>query len=362
MKKVGLIFGGRTAEHRVSVASARTIARGLREAGHTVVPLPVGTDGGWLEVERGWDALEGRVDQLPSSGRPIRATLAQLLEVELDVVFPTVHGTWGEDGTLQGFCEILDIPYVGAGVTTSAIAMDKVLCKELLASRGIPVVDAEVITADDVESEDGMEEALARVAKKLPRPVFVKPAVGGSSVGVYRVGAGGDLVDALRQALRFDDKILVERGIVGRELECAVLGLDTIEASTLGEIVSGREFYDYADKYIDDGAQLLAPAEVDESLAKELRALAVDAFRALGGAGMARVDFLVEGREYWVNEINTLPGFTDISMYPRLWNVSGVPLPALVDRLVEVGLERHRRREKLDAGIKSWIASLETGR
>lgn len=359
MKKVGLIFGGRTAEHRVSVASARTIARGLEEAGHEVVPLPIGPDGGWLSARQGRYALEGRIDQLPVSGQPIRSTLNRLLEVEVDVVFPTIHGTWGEDGTLQGFCEILDLPYVGAGVATSAIAMDKVLCKELLARRGIPVVDAEVVTSAELGTNEGTASALDRAAR-LPRPLFVKPAVGGSSVGVYRVGDGDDLEAALRDALRFDDTVLVERGVVGRELECSVLGLTTIEASVLGEIVSGRDFYDYADKYIDDGAQLIAPANVEATLANTLRDVAVSAFRAIGGTGMARVDFLVEEGAYWVNEINTLPGFTDISMYPRLWGVSGVPLADLVDRLVVIALERHKRREKLDAGIKSWIASLES--
>jgi D-alanine-D-alanine ligase len=356
MTTVGLVFGGRSVEHRVSVASARNVARGLADAGHAVAPLGIGPDGGWVATATARAALDGAIDALPPGGRPVHATLAPLLESGADVLFPIVHGTWGEDGTLQGFCEMLDLPYVGAGVTASAIAMDKVFCKQVLASAGIPVVDAEVVTRAEVEAD--VAAALARCARLAP-PIFVKPSVGGSSVGVTKVERREALGAAIADALRFDDRALVERGVVGRELECAVLGLETIEASAVGEIVPGKEFYDYADKYLDDGAKLLAPAPLDDDLAARVRRTAAAAFAAIGGWGMARVDFLLSrDGELFVNELNTLPGFTDISMYPRLWALSGLPLPALVGRLVAIAFERHADRARLDQGIKGWIAEV----
>ncbi len=271
------------------------------------------------------------------------------------MLFPIIHGTWGEDGTLQGLCEMLDVPYVGAGVAASAVAMDKALCKQVLASRGLPVVEGEVVSRRDLDDES---EVLKRV-EHLGATVFVKPVVGGSSVGVTRVGDTSELPDALREGFRFDDRLLVERAIVGRELEVAVLGNRTLEASVIGEIVPGVEFYDYADKYVTDDARLIAPAQVSDRLTESIRSLATTAFDAVGGWGMARVDFLVEGgRVPFINEINTLPGFTDISMYPKLWGLTGLALPALVDRLIDIAQSRHQARSELDAGIKSWIANL----
>jgi D-alanine-D-alanine ligase len=354
--RIGLIFGGRSVEHEVSVASARTVARGLRAAGHGVIPLGIGPDGCWIDRVTARRALDGELSCLPAGGVPIRSTLSPLLELDVEAIFPIVHGTWGEDGTLQGLCEMLDIPYAGAGVAASAVAMDKVLCKHVLRSNGIPVVDAEVVTREDLEHDE--VATLARLARLTP-PVFVKPAVGGSSVGVSRVEHTGGFVAAIREAFHFDDRLLVEQGIVGRELECAVLGHRRLEASVIGEIVPGRDFYDYADKYLDDTARLLAPATVSETLDRRIRELSIAAFAAIGGHGMARVDFLLRGDdELYVNEINTHPGFTDISMYPRLWGLSGVPLPDLVDRLVAIALERHADRHRLDSGIKAWLSSL----
>jgi D-alanine-D-alanine ligase len=357
MTTVGLIFGGRSVEHKVSVRSARTIARALRDAGHAVTALGIGPDGGWVPAATARAAIDGELDALPPGGRPVLRTLAPLLESGADVLFPIVHGTWGEDGTLQGLCEMLDLPYVGAGVTASALAMDKVFCKQVLAAAGIPVVDAEVVTRAAYEADAA---AALRPCERLSPPLFVKPSVGGSSVGVTKVAARDALAAAVAEALRFDDRCLVERGVVGRELECAVLGLQTIEASAVGEIVPDKEFYDYADKYLEDGAQLLAPAPLDPAMTERIRATAAAAFAAIGGWGMARVDFLLgAGGELFVNEINTLPGFTDISMYPRLWGLSGLPLPALVGRLVAIAVERHADQARLDQGIKGWIAALE---
>jgi D-alanine-D-alanine ligase len=356
MAHVGVIFGGRSVEHQVSVVSARTVARGLAEAGHMVTPLGLAQDGCWVHPEVARELLHGNGNALPAVGAPVAPTLRHLLAAGVEVLFPIVHGTWGEDGTLQGLCEMLDLPYVGAGVTASALAMDKLLSKRLLAAAGVPVVDFEATTGAEFERDP--QGFLARAAR-LPLPLFVKPSVGGSSVGVRKVKRREELCGAVSFALRFDDAVLVERGVHGRELECAVLGYRTLEASAVGEIVPGREFYDYADKYLEDGAQLLAPADLPAPVAERLRALAVAAFAALGGSGMARVDFLLGGDDsLYVNELNTLPGFTAISMYPRLWALSGLPLPRLVDRLVQIAFDRHRDRHRLDAGIKEFLGTL----
>ncbi len=355
MARVGLIFGGRSVEHRVSVASARTVAAALADAGHAVVPLGIAEDGGWVEREAARAVLAGEREALAALGRPVAPTLAAWLADPPEVLFPLVHGTWGEDGTLQGLCEMLDLPYVGAGVTASALAMDKVAAKGSLEAAGVPVVEWWAARRRDLES------GAARAADALPGcagPFFVKPSVGGSSVGVRKVADRAGLDAAVRFALRFDDAVLVERAVAGREIECAVLGHGELAASEVGEIVPGREFYDYEDKYLGDTARLIAPAELAAGLRERLRELAVRAFTAVGGSGMARVDFLLEGDRPFVNEINTLPGFTRISMYPRLWGLSGVPLPELVDRLVALGVERHRERRRLDAGIKEFLAGL----
>jgi D-alanine-D-alanine ligase len=343
-------------EHQVSVASARTVARGLTEAGHQVHPLGIGPDGCWIEAATAQRALDGAIDRLPEGGITAARSLAPLLEAEVDLLFPIIHGTWGEDGTLQGFCEILDLPYAGPGVATSAIAMDKVCCKQILAQKGIPVVECEVVTDQELlVNQAAVSERLAG----LEPPLFVKPAVGGSSVGISKVMSRRDLLGAIEHALRFDDRVLVERGVAGRELECAVLGYRTIEASAVGEIVPGGDFYDYSDKYLDDRAGLIAPANIAPEVEVRIRELSAVAFAAIGGHGMARVDFLLEGESrLYLNEINTHPGFTDISMYPRLWGISGLPLPELVDRLVEIAIERHADRRRLDQGIKTWLAEL----
>ena len=373
MARVGVVFGGRSVEHEVSVRSARTVARGLIEAGHEVVPLGIGPDGRWIDVDISSAALSGERSRLPSAGEgeggTVLDSLAHLTRAAPEVIFPIVHGTWGEDGTLQGFCEILDLPYVGAGVGASALAMDKLLAKRQLDAEGLPVLPWRGIRRDAFEADP---EAFAAECEELGYPLFVKPGVGGSSVGVRKVPDPSCFESSVRFALRFDDAVLVERGVVGgRELECAVLGYRELEASEVGEIVPGNEFYDYEDKYVTDDARLLAPAELAPETSERLRELACRAFAALGGTGMARVDFLHEigvqetgeqevgdGGGLWINEINTLPGFTEISMYPRLWAVSGVPLRELVDRLVGIALERHRDRKRLDDGIKEWLAEL----
>ncbi len=332
------------------------MAAALERAGHEVVPFGVAEDGCWLAPDEAAPALGGRLDRLPAVGRPVAATLAHLVASDVDVLFPIVHGTWGEDGSLQGLCEMLDLPYVGAGVAASAVAMDKVLCKRVLGSAGLPVVEyAEVEAAE-------FEAAPERVRDLLPEhspPLFVKPSRGGSSVGISRVTGRDQLPEAVRFALTFDRQALVERGVAGRELECSVLGHAAPEASAIGEIVPGNAFYDYQDKYLQDEAHLSYPADLPEAVAAELRRLAVAGFRAIGASGMARVDFLLEdGETPWINEINTLPGFTQISMYPKLWEVLGLGMPQLMDRLLAAAFERHAERRALDAGIRRWLDDL----
>lgn len=357
--KVGLVFGGRSVEHLVSVRSARAVRTGLREAGYSVVPLGIAENGVFVSPEQAERALRGECDALPPQTGAILTSAKVLLEAEVDAVFPVVHGTWGEDGTLQGLCEMLDLPYVGANVAASALAMDKALAKAVLSASGIPVVEHHLITARRFA-----EDAAACLApvSAFPFPVFVKPSVGGSSVGVRKVDGPEQLQAAVEFALSFHPVVLVERGIQGRELECAVLGFETLEASVIGEIVPGKDFYDYEDKYLSDAAELLAPAPLAPEVAESLRCRAVDAFGAIGGDGMARVDFfLTPGGEIFVNEINTLPGFTEISMYPRLWGLSGVPLPELVVRLCDVALRRHQARSGYDRAIRDFVAGATAG-
>ncbi|MEM8932611.1 MAG: D-alanine--D-alanine ligase family protein [Acidobacteriota bacterium] len=359
---VGVVFGGRSAEHKVSIVSARTVATALRTVGYGVLPLGIAQDGCWVDPVAGARALDGETDVLAPVGRAIQRTLRHLVDAEIDVVFPIVHGTWGEDGTLQGLCEMLDLPYVGTGVASSAVCMDKVMAKQVFAAAGLDVVDGETVTrrgwADD-------REGVLDRCRRLGAPLFVKPSVGGSSVGVRRVADLDDpaegLAAAIDHALYFDDRLVVERGVDGRELECAVLGHGRLEASGVGEIVPGQDFYDYADKYLEDGAELIHAADLAPEVETEVRRRSVVAMEAVGGSGMARVDFLLEGDVPYLNEINTLPGFTAISMYPKLWERAGLAPSALVERLVEAAIARHADRQRLDRGIKAWIAALEDG-
>jgi D-alanine-D-alanine ligase len=334
------------------------VAGALRDAGYGVVALGIAQNGCWLDARQSQRALAGDVDSLPALAGEVRPSLSVLIEAEVDVLFPLIHGTWGEDGALQGLCEMLDLPYVGAGVAASALAMDKLLSKAVLERKGVAVVEYAAVSRS--EWSEGRDVALQGISGRLGFPLFVKPAVGGSSVGVSRVDEPGELAVAVELALQFDSRALIERAVVGRELECSVLGYPSLEASEVGEIRPGREFYDYTDKYLEDGAELVLPAELEPELEVELRDCAVRAFAAVGGTGMARVDFLLFFNDTATTEIYTLPGFTSISMYPKLWELSGLPLPELVRRLVEEGIARHCDRAEIDRTIKSFLARLET--
>ena len=357
--RVGLLFGGRSVEHEVSIASAVSIFRALDPSRYEVRLVGIDPQGRWhlappgLPPQAGLPGDEVRLAAVPGEAGLVAADGAKLATA-LDVIFPIVHGRGGEDGTLQGLLELAEIPYVGSGVLGSAIQMDKEVSKRLLHAAGLPVVPYACVRQPELER--GAEAAAKRVLAELHLPVFVKPANLGSSVGIHRVARAADLAPALRDAARYDAKLLVEQGIDARDVEVALLGEDgAVEASVPGEIRTHREFYDYEAKYVDESTELLVPAPVSEALAQRLKDAAIAAFAALEGRGLARVDFLLErGSEtFYVNEVNSLPGFTDVSMYPRLFEASGVPYPALLDRLIELALETHRRRARLETQYKT---------
>jgi D-alanine-D-alanine ligase len=356
--RVGIVFGGRSVEHLVSIRSARTVRDGLSAAGHDPVCLYVDEAGCFRDPASSASVLEAQRALPLHGGRPA-SSLSHLLQADVDVVFPIVHGTYGEDGTLQGLLEMLDLPYVGCATAASAVAMDKLLSKRVFEQAGIPVVPYAAVTRGEF-GRSGVSGVKKFVDAEAP-PLFVKPAVGGSSVGCVKVKSKDTLAEAVAFALRFDDVALIERGVEAREVEIAVLGADaaTMQASVPGEIVPGGDFYDYADKYLKDDAKLLAPAPVDAATTSALQTAAIAAMGAIGGSGLARVDFflLADGR-WFLNEINTLPGFTSVSMYPRLWGLSGVPLPALCDRLVQLALERKRHRGRIDDALRAFVAGV----
>lgn len=362
--RVLVVFGGRSGEHDVSLQSARAVMRALNAAGHEVIPVGITRSGRWLISGDPLGALisgdiraEQSVSMLPEPGRTglVRVTegsssaepLSAMGDIgTLDLVFPVLHGTYGEDGTVQGLFDLAAVPYAGAGVLGSALGMDKVLQKTLWRGLGLPVVDFVAVTRRDLERDsDGTVE---HIEKELGYPCFAKPANLGSSVGVAKARDHDELRDGLAQAARYDAKIIVERGVDARELEVGVLGNDQPEASVVGEILPGAEFYDYRAKYIDSGSQAIIPADVSEDVSEAVRDMAVRAFKAVDAAGLARVDFFLErgtGALY-INEINTMPGFTEISMYPKLWQASGVSFPDLVTRIVQLGRERFEERAR----------------
>jgi len=362
--KVGVLFGGRSAEHEVSLRSAAAIVGALDRDKYEVIPLKIGRDGGWqLPAAREHAFLEGVAGEEPKpTGLLADPTCSELLVQEkpqaswqphtgpgrLDVVFPVLHGTYGEDGTVQGFLELTGIPYVGAGVAASAVAMDKALMKSVFCDRGLPVLPYQVISRFDWDR--AAKQILAPIEENLSYPLFVKPANLGSSVGVSKVKSFEELTPAICEAFRYDRKAIVEQGIDAREIEVSVLGNDEPRASLPGEVVPSREFYDYRAKYIDDDSKLLIPAPLDEETTSRAQQLAIDAFTAVDAAGMARADLFLSRStgELFVNEVNTIPGFTSISMYPKLWEASELSFSELVDRLIELALERSSQKAKLE--------------
>ncbi len=362
--RVGIIFGGRSTEHEVSVTSATTILGALDPSHHVPVLIGVGHDGRWHVAEADLGLLPATVIGHPRSRTSfagLRAGLELLrrddagpaLSEPLDVVFPIIHGRGGEDGTLQGLLEIAGVPYVGCGVLSTALCMDKVVSKSVLRDAGLPIVPCREISRHEAQrSTSGFIDA---IEEAFPYPVFVKPTNTGSSVGVHKVHSRAHLVSAIKDASRYDHDVLVEPFIDAREVECAVLGGFEPRASVLGEIRFASEFYDYEAKYASESTQLQIPADVTSAQSDEMRSIALQAFRALKCWGMARVDFFLErktGKPY-LNELNTLPGFTNGSMYPKLWEATGIALPKLVSRLIEHALERRRETASLEIKLKS---------
>lgn len=355
--RVGIVYGGRSVEHEVSIASATSILQALDPARYEAALIAISKDGRWHLGGPGMLPEEVvRADEVRLPAVPGERTLVSARDgrpaARLDVVIPIVHGTGGEDGSLQGFLELAGVPYVGAGVLGSAVQMDKEMTKRLLAAAGLPVVPGVCVRSRELER--GAEAAAARAVEALGLPLFVKPACLGSSVGISKVRRREELEPALREAARYDTKILVERAVDAREIEVAVLGNEEPEASVPGEIVPHADFYDYQAKYVEEGTELLVPAPLDEATSARLRELALRAFRVLEGAGIARVDFFLERstQAIFLNEVNSLPGFTEVSMYPRLWQASGLSYPALLDRLIELALERHRAEQALERSYR----------
>ncbi|HEV8385911.1 MAG TPA: D-alanine--D-alanine ligase family protein [Candidatus Acidoferrales bacterium] len=358
--RVGVLFGGRSGEHEVSLASAASVIRALDPERYEAVPIGISKDGRWLA---GAGVQKLLPDVLKSGQRvvlPADPNVSALVRLDdssggalkVDVVFPVLHGTFGEDGTVQGLLELAGLPYVGAGVIGSAVGMDKDMQKRLYEQAGLPV--AEYLAISRSAWEKNPDAVLQAINKKLKYPLFVKPATLGSSVGMTKVKKRSELAAAMNVAAEFAQKILVERGIKGREIEVAVLGNEQPEASIPGEIVPHREFYDYTAKYLEEGTKLVIPAKLSKSQVKKFQEYAVRAFRCVECLGMARVDFFLEKRsgKIYLNEINTILGFTSISMYPKLWEASGIPYRELIDRLIELAIAQHGEKARTKYSIE----------
>ena len=387
--RVGVLFGGRSGEHEVSLLSAASVLNAIDRSKYDVVPIAISKEGRWLTSGESQRLLKG--EPQPENPRHLRAgdpeytpgaaVLARgdsilvppeprgeqhsLIPfesggvehppahqaIDVDVIFPVLHGTFGEDGTIQGLLELAGIPYVGAGVLGSAAGMDKDIMKRLFAAAGLPIVKHVTVLRSEWEKEP--KKAKKQIEAKLKYPVFVKPANLGSSVGISKAHHGKELGPAMDLAASYDRKIVIEQGVGGkkkkaREIECSVLGNDDPKASVPGEIVPMKEFYDYAAKYLDEGSALVIPAKLSKSMTKQVQQMAIAAFKAVDCAGLARVDFLLDpsSDKLYLNEINTMPGFTAISMYPKLWAATGVEYPRLIDSLIQLALERHAEKSR----------------
>lgn len=366
--RVGVIFGGRSGEHRVSLASAASVIEAIDKSKYEVIPIGITPQGRWIA---GGDPLAflmtGQEEAKYIGPPPIltadstahqeltvldRTTPSMLMSQKLDVVFPVLHGPFGEDGTVQGFLELVDLPYVGAGVLASAVGMDKSIMKALFRERNFPVLPA--LTIKRWEWEENPQQVQTRIERHLSYPLFVKPVNLGSSVGISKVHAAPELPAAMNTAALYDRKILIEEGIECREIECAVLGNEQPFVSVVGEIVPHKEFYDYEAKYTPGEADILIPAPLDAALAEQVRSLAREAFLTLDCAGMARVDFFLEkhSQKLYLNEINTIPGFTATSMYAKLWEATGISYPDLIDRLLHLAIERHQDKRRSRTGLE----------
>ncbi len=360
--RIVVLFGGRSGEHEVSLVSAQSVLSVLDPAKYEVFQVGITHEGAWLTGADARDMLEkGETKSLtpctllPDPSRPglyvLRFTdhgtgLEKLTDI--DIVFPVLHGTYGEDGTLQGLLEMADLAYVGAGVTGSAVGMDKGIFKDVMRTNGIPTVESIIVLRSEIEKD--METVIRKAESVAAYPLFVKPANLGSSVGITKCNSRADLGEGLMEAAAYDRRVLIERGVNAREIEVSVLGNDEPQASVAGEVLPSREFYSYESKYVDGTSGLLIPAPLPAKTAEKIRQTAVRAYKAIDCAGMARVDFFIDKltEDIFLNEVNTIPGFTSISMYPKLWEATGLPYAKLVDRLIELALERKAERDRTE--------------
>jgi D-alanine-D-alanine ligase len=375
---VGVVFGGRSAEHEVSLVSARSVIAALDKTKYDIIPIGITKSGQWLASPRAMALLQaGQDDPEVRVHLPADPTVKHLAPLQkdkgdirnIDVIFPVLHGTYGEDGTMQGLIELAGIPYVGAGVLGSAVAMDKIIQKQVCLQAGLPVVDFLWLRDIDWRTEQdkaspmlsnqlaNMPQArmLNRIVEQLGLPVFVKPSNLGSSVGITKAHDREELSKAIEMALSYDRKAIIEQAVPdAREIEVSVLGNERPRASVAGEVVPSNEFYDYDAKYVDDASKLIIPADLPTDIHEAIRTVAVKAFMAVEVEGMARVDMLLNGKtnQFFLNELNTIPGFTQISMYPKLWEATGVSYPALLDELIRLAIDRHEKKSRLQTTFK----------
>lgn len=359
--KVGVLFGGQSAEHEVSLVSARHVVAAMDQSKYDISLIGISHRGEWLLAEDKPKALSYKtVDEqsLPlvtldytGCAREIKKNESGVISeaiTELDVIFPVLHGPHGEDGTVQGLFELANVPYVGCGVAASAVAMDKVLAKQAFKAADIPQTDFQAYRHH--QWLDDQPSTIRSIEQRFDYPLFIKPANMGSSVGITKAHDQAELVEGVEFAFNYDLKIIIEESAEGfREVECAVLGNESPQASVVGEIIPGKEFYDYETKYIDDKSELIIPADMSRKASDRIRNYAVEAFQAIDGSGLARVDFFIskDGQTVYINEVNTMPGFTPISMYPKLWQASGVEYADLIDKLIAFGMEKANKKQKL---------------
>jgi len=369
--RIAVLFGGRSGEHEISLMSARSVLSALDPKKYSITQIGITKDGVWLTGENVLEAMDNEEISAENLQQVIifpdkfhnRIWEVQMKEptgllaplADVDVVFPVLHGTFGEDGTLQGLLELADLAYVGAGVTGSSVGMDKGIFKDIMRANGIPTVESLIVLRSDVEKN--IDTVIQQAEAVAPYPLFVKPANLGSSVGISKCNNRADLGEGLLDAITYDRRVLVERGVNAHEIEVSVLGNDNPQVSIPGEVLPSREFYSYESKYVDGTSSLIIPAPLPSKTSDEIRQMALTAYKAIDCAGMARVDFFVEktNGDIYLNEINTIPGFTNISMYPKLWEASGLPYADLVDRLVELALERKADRDRTERRFRRTL-------
>ncbi|KXZ38896.1 D-alanine-D-alanine ligase [Alkalithermobacter thermoalcaliphilus JW-YL-7 = DSM 7308] len=353
-KNVALIFGGKSGEHEVSLSSACSIYNNIDKQKYNIYTIGITKQGDWMYYEGdsenikngNWVNLSNKnakINLIPTKDKKIGIEVEDKF-YEIDVFFPVIHGPYGEDGTIQGLFEISNIPYVGCSVLSSSIGMDKIMCKKIFKEGNLPQVEFAYTT--EFEFKKDKEKVISDIEKSIKYPMFVKPANLGSSVGISKVKTKDELEKAISEALKYDRRVIIEQGINAREIEVSVLGNDEVYASVAGEIIPAKEFYDYEAKYISESSKLLIPASIDENLMEKVRDMAIKAFKMIDGCGLARVDFFIDKdtNEIYINEINTMPGFTKISMYPKLWEASGIKYKDLIDKLIDLAIERFNQK------------------